>query len=733
MNSTPEVWGGVECTVNRVNDTFYDQMEMSGHAGLFSDVELLVGLGFKALRFPLLWERMAPDDIAEITWAPTDECLSILRANNIRVIAGLVHHGNGPRYTHLLDPSFPEKLAQFASRVAERYPWIDAYTPVNEPLTTARFSGLYGHWYPHKSDTLSFLRIVLLECLAIAKAMRAIRQINPAAKLVQTEDLGKIFSTPALSYQAELENMRRWLSMDILMGRFGPTHPLWEYGRKYGMPEALADECAMAPCPPDIIGINHYITSNRFLDEHLDRYPWHSHGGNGKHRYADVEAAWMGGETICGPRELCLETWRRYHLPIAITEAHMGSTRDEQMRWLSQVWQSSCQLLAMGVDIRAVTVWSLLGSYDWDSLVTLRRGHYEPGAFDVRASQIRPTALAAMTRELANHQTFDHPVLDMPGWWQRADRLKGSPITNHGMVSSSDTWPMDTGNSSQKKARQIIITGGESSLGSAFAYVCTRRGLPYKLLSNKDLDLANEQKVKEMFIQISPWALIHAADYTGWDEVENLTVEDFRDNLTGTEILVRECARRNIPLVSFSSEQVFDGHKRMPYTEKDQPAPLNLYGKSKLAAEMAVLAHQKRALVIRTSRLFGPWDLANFLAAGIQRLLNGQMLYAAHDLWMSPTYLPDLVDASLDLLIDGECGIWHLVNVGETNPAEFAKMAAMRLGLDLKFIVSVPSSEMRFAVNRPAFTVLASERGQMMPALEHAVERYIEKYRLFIH
>ena len=80
--------------------------------------------------------------------------------------------------------------------VARRYPWVEDYTPVNEPLTTARFSGLYGHWYPHGRDDRTFARALLNQCRAVVLAMRAIRAVNPAARLVQTEDLGRTYSTP---------------------------------------------------------------------------------------------------------------------------------------------------------------------------------------------------------------------------------------------------------------------------------------------------------------------------------------------------------------------------------------------------------------------------------------------------------------------------------------------------------------------------------------------------------
>lgn len=170
------------------------------------DLDRFAELGIRALRYPVLWERTAPDGCARFAWA--DARLGRLRDLGVRPIVGLVHHGSGPPRTSLLDPSFAEGLARFARAVAERYPWVEDYTPVNEPLTTAHFSGLYGHWYPHGRDGRAFVRALLTQCRAIAAAMCAVREINPRARLVQTEDLGRTFSTLLLAYQAQHENHR---------------------------------------------------------------------------------------------------------------------------------------------------------------------------------------------------------------------------------------------------------------------------------------------------------------------------------------------------------------------------------------------------------------------------------------------------------------------------------------------------------------------------------------------
>jgi dTDP-4-dehydrorhamnose reductase len=95
------------------------------------------------------------------------------------------------------------------------------------------------------------------------------------------------------------------------------------------------------------------------------------------------------------------EAWDRYRLPLALTEVHNGSTREQQLRWLRDAWTATQTLLASGTDIRAFTIWSLAGAVDWSSLLTQQRNHYEPGAFDVRDGRLRRTALAQAVSALA--------------------------------------------------------------------------------------------------------------------------------------------------------------------------------------------------------------------------------------------------------------------------------------------------------------------------------------------
>jgi dTDP-4-dehydrorhamnose reductase len=114
-------------------------------------------------------------------------------------------------------------------------------------------------------------------------------------------------------------------------------------------------------------------------------------------------------------------------VPVALTEVHLGSTPDEQIRWLVEAWRAAAQARDEGVDVRGVTAWSAFGAYDWDSLLVDERGHYEAGLFDVRGAEPRATALAGVARDLGERGCSDHPALEDPGWWRKPTRLAYPP------------------------------------------------------------------------------------------------------------------------------------------------------------------------------------------------------------------------------------------------------------------------------------------------------------------
>jgi dTDP-4-dehydrorhamnose reductase len=706
-----EVWGGPEYTLNRVGNVFHDQVKLSGHSHRASDIDRFASLGLTALRYPVLWEHVAPEALDAPDWTWTDARLERIRAAGMRPIAGLLHHGSGPTYTSLLDPRFPVLLARYARTVADRYPWVTDYTPINEPLTTARFSALYGLWYPHTRSDRAFVRALLNQTWGVAVAMRAIRQVNPAARLVQTEDCGACFGTLQTRRQVAFENHRRWLTWDLLVGRVDASHPLRRYLEANGGSPGELDRFCEHPSPPDVVGLNYYVTSDRVLDHRLDRYPPRCHGGNGTLRYADVEAVRVRRRGLVGHRTHLLEAWRRYGLPVALTEVQLACTREEQARWLLEAWRGAQAARADGADVVAVTPWALLGANDWDSLVAASRGHYESGAFDVRSTEPRPTSLVPMIRQMSRNEAPVHPGLSDPGWWRRAERVIHPTRQEVSKLEEPSGPP-------------LLIIGSTGTLGQAVERVARARGLLTRGTTRAELDVTDAHAVRSVVSQVSPWAVINAAGYVRVDDAEHESQDCFDVNTAGAAHIAAACRAQGVPLVTYSSDLVFDGELGRPYTERDATRPLNVYGASKAEAERRVLEILPSALVVRTSAFFGPWDASNFLIRSLQALGRGEPCPAAADIIVSPTYVPDLAHATLDLLLDGERGLWHLTNEGALSWYAFARDAALACGLPVNGIQPVPAANRGWPAPRPAYSALSSVRGRVMRSTQEAIAAF---------
>lgn len=423
QRTSPEVWGGMECTINRVADEYHDQYERTGQYDQQDDLKKVAQLGFSKLRFPILWERHHNNPAA---WEYTHQQLAILAQQDVIPIAGLLHHGGGPDFTDLTDPAFPELFAAYALQVATAFPQIEYYTPVNEPLTTARFSGLYGFWYPHGKDDYTFALVFLNQLKGTVLSMQAIRTINPKAQLVQTEDLCKVYSTKALRYQARFENERRWWTYDFLLSKVDRLHPAWNFFSALGIPVADLQFFLDNPCPPSIAGFNYHVTSERYLDNNIEDYPAELTGGNGRDNYVDTEAVRTGH--AIGLKPLLSEAWSRFGLPMALTECHLTCTREQQLRWLQQQWEVVRALNEAEIPVIALTVWALVGGYDWDTLVTEKHDHYDSGVFIIEDKQTKKTALTAAVQVICNGEIYSHPALPEKGWWEVTQNSPGRPV-----------------------------------------------------------------------------------------------------------------------------------------------------------------------------------------------------------------------------------------------------------------------------------------------------------------
>jgi dTDP-4-dehydrorhamnose reductase len=329
----------------------------------------------------------------------------------------------------------------------------------------------------------------------------------------------------------------------------------------------------------------------------------------------------------------------------------------------------------------------------------------------------RRTALATVAAELASNGSSHHPALDGEGWWRSRSRFSypSHRVAPHARILERQIH----------SRRPILITGAGGTLGRAFARICAERGLEHRALSRADLDIASPRSVDAAIDEIAPWAIINAAGYVRVDDAEWYSASCRRANTDGALTLGRACAARGIRLLSFSTDLVFDGESDRPYVESAAVNPLSVYGTSKADAERELLKLDPQPLVVRTSAFFGPWDSYNFLATTFASIAAGIPVAVADDAVVSPTYVPDLVNASLDLLIDDERGIWHLANPGAVSWLEFGRLAATAAGLDADLIIGEPTHALGLTARRPRYSALTSERGSIMPPLTDAIVRYV--------
>jgi len=433
--AAPEIWAGIECSVVRIGDRVVDELVLTGHRRRRADLRRLAALGVRTVRFPVLWEARRGGLSRSTDWPSLDRRFHAVREAGLRPIVGLFHGGSGRR-GELLDPTFPKAFGAYAEAIARRYPWVDAYLPVNEPLTTARFGGLYGWWPPYARDPETFAGLLLAECHAYLEAARAIRAVRPAARIVVNEDLGRTYASPRCRAIAARHNERRWLGFDLVAGRVDRSHPAWRALATTPGNRRILDLLRSEPEPPDVIGVDHYVTSDRYLDDHVDGFPAHVRAFEGDEAYADVELARVGGFAIEGFERAIADAWDRYRRPVALTEVQLAGDPSDQACWWLEAWTAATEAAARGIPTLGVTAWSVFGAYDWGSILRDPRGTYEAGCFDVSADgPPRETPLAGVVRSTAVDSA---PAAGSGvGWWRRDERVLYRPGVDPDLAASA--------------------------------------------------------------------------------------------------------------------------------------------------------------------------------------------------------------------------------------------------------------------------------------------------------
>ncbi len=223
-------------------------------------------------------------------------------------------------------------------------------------------------------------------------------------------------------------------------------------------------------------------------------------------------------------------------------------------------------------------------------------------------------------------------------------------------------------------------------------------------LERNDLDVSGLNAVRETVGRIQPDWIVHAAAYTRVDDAEREPEAAWRTNALGSRNVAAAAREAGAAMLYYSTDYVFDGRSRRPYSEWDATVPLNVYGRSKLGGEQEVRHLCPAHLIVRTSWLFGPGG-SHFVGKILEHARHNRPLRVIDDQVGSPTYTLDLAAASLQLLDANARGIFHVTNSGSCSWYELACTVLELAGLEVP-ISPIPTSEFPTPATRPAYTVL---------------------------
>jgi beta-glucosidase/6-phospho-beta-glucosidase/beta-galactosidase len=369
---------GIENSIPTINNgrTRVDQMDACGHYDQWrTDFDCVEEIGIQFLRYgpPLHTSFRAP---GLYDWEFADVTLADLRRRNITPLIDLCHFGVPDWIGNFQNPDFPQLFATYAAAFAERYPWVQLYTPVNEMFICAVFSAKYGWWNEQATDDRSFVTALKHIVKANVLAMIEILKRRPDAIFVQSESSEYFHAdSPAAIGPAEFNNARRFLSLDLNYGRRVESE-MYEYLLDNGMTRdeyhfflthRLKQHC--------ILGNDYYMTNEHrvFADGHTE----------------------SSGE-VFGYSEITRQYYERYHLPVMHTETNLrqGPKGDEAVHWLWKEWANVLRIRNVGIPTVGFTWYSLTDQVDWDTALREQNGNVNPlGLFDLDRN-IRPVGVA---------------------------------------------------------------------------------------------------------------------------------------------------------------------------------------------------------------------------------------------------------------------------------------------------------------------------------------------------
>lgn len=244
-------------------------------------------------------------------------------------------------------------------------------------------------------------------------------------------------------------------------------------------------------------------------------------------------------------------------------------------------------------------------------------------------------------------------------------------------------------------------------------------------------DIASETDCRRMVAESSPEIVINTAAYTNVDGCEKEQEKCFAVNALGVRNIALACRDRRIPIVHFSTDYIFDGRKKTPYVEEDLPAPLSVYGTSKLEGERFLQALSDNYLLVRTEWLYGSHG-RNFVNAILEKAATVGSLEVVDDQIGSPTATRDLADAVALLMEGGHRGVFHITSRGRCSWYEFACTILKYTGIEEVTVQPITSDQLVQPAARPAWSVLSCRKfstavGKAMPTWRIALRRHIER------
>ena len=264
---------------------------------------------------------------------------------------------------------------------------------------------------------------------------------------------------------------------------------------------------------------------------------------------------------------------------------------------------------------------------------------------------------------------------------------------------------------------RLVIIGAGGRLGAALVREYAK-DFDVAGFNHAQLDLASPEQMRATLGALEFDALINTAAQTNVDRCETDQEEAFAINGEAPGVLAEICARKKARFIHISTDYVFDGEKREPYTEKDEARPISVYGESKREGERRALEANERALIVRVSWVFGP-DRPSFIDWALNQAREHEEVKAIADKWATPTFTLDLAQmlkAFLPVDNPGDSGVIHLANTGECTWQEYAQWAldccrAEGIPMKARTIGASSLAEMKsFIAKRPVYSVLSSAK-----------------------